>query len=112
MSDLQKARDFFAKYYPEFKYTHITCHSWLLGKSVDTLVKKDSNIIKFKNLFDIIKEDENDGILDYVIGWKKTREDVKKMNFDSRLQNEVKKRIISGEKFYAALGVVKDKYLL
>lgn len=111
ISSIKEARGFFAKYFPEFEYVHITCHSWLLGKTVDSLLGEESNIIKFKKLFDIIKDDENDGILNYVIGWEKTRTDVMNMQFESRFQNEIKKRVCAGEKFYAALGVVKDEYL-
>jgi len=112
IESIKEAQEFFKKYYPEFKYKHITCHSWLLGDTIDTLMKKDSNIMKFKNLFDVLRQDETDGILNYVIGWQKTREDVKKMQFDSRLQNEIKARILSDEKFFAGLGVIKDKYLI
>ena len=70
IESIKEAKSFFAKYYPEFKYNHITCHSWLLGDTVDLLMKKDSNIVKFKKLFDLYAQNESDDILSYIIGWQ------------------------------------------
>lgn len=111
IESIKTAGAFFRKYYPEFDYTYMDCSSWLLSDGLKDMLKSDSNILKFQGLFDVIDKCETDAIIKYVIGWRIDREAVKEMQFDSRLKNEVKTRVLAGEKFYAGYGVVKDKYM-
>lgn len=105
------AQDFYAKYLPEFKYKCIICSSWLLYDGLKDMMKSDSNIIKFQSLFDIYGKGESDAIIRFIIGWGADREQVKEMEFTSRLKNEIKSRVLKGEKFYSAYGVIKDEYM-
>ncbi|MBR6729542.1 MAG: hypothetical protein IKL80_05200 [Clostridia bacterium] len=111
LASLRKAGKFFATYFPEFSYEHMMCYSWLLGDNLEGMLKPDSNILKFKALFDVHSQKESDGIISFAIGWKKTREDVKKMEFSSRFQNEIKSRVLAGEPFYAGFGTIKKSIL-
>lgn len=63
-----KARIFFKEYFPDFKYTHIVCHSWLLDPAIVTMVKPDSNIASFYNMFDIVSTDFSDSAMVRVYG--------------------------------------------
>lgn len=108
---LREARRFFKKYFPEFEYEHMMCYSWLLGDNLEAMLKPGSNILEFKALFDVHSQKESDGIIHYVIGWKKEREDVIRGEYTGRLQNEVKNRVLNDEKFYAGFGTIKKDYL-
>jgi len=111
IESIKRAKDFFATYYPEFKYEHMVCYSWLLSDDLTRFFKPDSNIVRFGELFDLIDTKEEDSILSFIIGWKKKRDDVKNMEFTTRVQNEIKKAVLNDEKFYVGYGVVKDEYL-
>lgn len=111
IDSIKRAKEFFATYYPEFEYEHMVCYSWLLSDDLTRFFKPDSNIVKFGELFDLIDTKEEDSILSFIIGWKKKREDVKNMEFTTRVQNEIKQAVLNDEKFYVGYGVVKDEYL-
>lgn len=111
IDSIKRAKEFLETFYPEFKYERMVCYSWLLSDDLTRFFKPDSNIVKFGELFDLIDTEEKDSIIGYVIGWQKKREDVKNMEFDSRVQNEIKQAILNDEKFYVGYGVLKDEYL-
>ncbi|MCX4822331.1 acyltransferase domain-containing protein [Streptomyces sp. NBC_01142] len=48
---LARAREFFARHFPEERYRVATCHSWLLDPQVAAYLPKDSNIVRFQNRF-------------------------------------------------------------
>ncbi|MFI6036910.1 acyltransferase domain-containing protein [Streptomyces sp. NPDC051315] len=50
---LARARDFFARHYPEEPYTVATCGSWLLDPQLKRYLPDDSNIIRFQDRFTI-----------------------------------------------------------
>lgn len=68
------AREFFEKYYPEYKYEVFTCHSWLLDENLTNLLDENSNIVKFQKLFTIECQHKSDAILGYTFRWKVKRE--------------------------------------
>ena len=53
---LQLALDFFAKYYPAYKFKAFICYSWLLYSKNKNLLADNSNILKFAENFTIISE--------------------------------------------------------
>lgn len=52
------AQKFFAEFYPNYPTDRFICHSWLLYSANREYMKEDSNIIKFAEMFDIVKEFE------------------------------------------------------
>lgn len=104
---IEMAKDFFAKYFPEFKYEKFTCHSWLMDDTLDELLPAESNMIKFKDMFDRFNPEEDDSILRYVFSWNTTRYNVKNRISESSLAKNVKKYVKEGKKFYSALGIMK-----
>lgn len=44
----QKARTFFAQYFPEWAFAGFTCHSWLLDPQLGQKLPTDSNIVQFQ----------------------------------------------------------------
>ncbi len=104
---IEMAKEFFAKYFAEFKYEYFTCHSWLLDRSLEEFLSESSNILKFQKLFEIISDDKSDSILGYIFRWKADRNDIKNMVCSSSLAENVKKRILAGGDFYESLGIIK-----
>ena len=104
---IKLAEAFFKKYYPEYKYTHFTIHSWLLDTSLREFLKSESNIVKFQELFCIVSENKSDAILRYVFKWKTTREDLPSCACTSGFAQKVKARALSGGDFFENLGILK-----
>lgn len=102
---INMAREFFAKYFPEYDYKYFTCNSWLLDDTLKEILKPTSNILGFQSLFTPVKADESDAILRYVFEWNMTRRKLAKATASSSLAEKVKERMLSGGKFYDVLGV-------
>lgn len=51
---LLDSREFFEKYYPEYNYSGFVCDSWLLDPKNSEFMAPDSNIVNFKNVFDLV----------------------------------------------------------
>ena len=98
---LDFAREFFAGFYPDYKWDVFTCHSWLLGEDLKDILNENSNIIKFQNLFTIEEQYESDAILGYTFRWKAKREDLP----------VIQKRFIIGEAFTESDNLVSLRLL-
>lgn len=48
------SREFFAKYYPEYDYYGFVCDSWLLYPDNQKFMAQNSNILNFKNIFQMV----------------------------------------------------------
>lgn len=48
-----RAKPFFAKYFPEHRYTYLVCGSWLLDHHLKDFLKPTSNILKFASEFEV-----------------------------------------------------------
>ncbi len=104
---INDAREFFARYFPEYKYKYFTCHSWLLDPTLEKHLGENSNIVRFGKLFDVTETEQSDDIIKYVFEWDTTRLNMHKLPCGSRLGECVKKHIKSGGDFYCGLGVIK-----
>lgn len=107
MDSIEKAKAFFAEYFPEFEYKCFTCHSWLLDRSLEELLGSKSNIIRFQSMFDIVSEEKSDAILKYVFKWNTTRDKLKDIHCTEGFPGKVKSRIASGGDFFEAVGIIK-----
>ena len=105
-ASLQKAREFFALYYPDYAYSLFTCHSWLLDTSLCELLPENSNILKFSHLFEIVRQDPSDAILGYLFVWGAKRDEIKKYTPTSSFAARVKEAVIGGRRFYEGLGCI------
>jgi len=107
-TSLAAADEFFGRFFPEFTYSQKTCHSWLLDPTLNEVLKENSNILKFQELFDITETEKSDDIIRYVFTWDTNRVNLKNKVADGGLATAVKRRILSGGDFYCAIGVIKD----
>lgn len=105
---IERAKKFFKKYFPGFKYKCFTCHSWLLDDSLREILKPTSNILAFQSLFDIRGREESDAIFKYVFSWNTTREKLLKENALTSFAAKVKELGIKGVKFYENTGILKN----
>ena len=104
---IEMAKEFFAKYYPEFKYDYFTCHSWLLDETLSEILNENSNILKFQQLFDIVDRDEADSLLGYIFKWKINRRQALNCVCNNGFAQRVKERLLKNGKFYNGLGVIE-----
>lgn len=51
---ITEAKEFFKTYFPNYPNNNFICHSWLLYPKNKEFMKKDSNILKFAEMFDIV----------------------------------------------------------
>lgn len=101
------AKKFFQEFYPDYKYKYFTCHSWLMDSSLKNLLKKDSNMLMFQDLFEVFEPEESYSILKYVFKWNTTKENLNSCVTASSFARKVKEWINDGGKFYEALGVIE-----
>ena len=107
LKSVELAKEFFAKYFPDYKYEHFTTDTWLLDTTINDLLKPESNIIKFQEMFDIVERKKSDEILRYVFKWNSDRSNIKDEFCKSKFAELIKNRALSGGDFYEALGVLK-----
>jgi hypothetical protein len=101
------AREFFAKYYPAYRYQCVYCSSWLLSPVLKQLLKPGSGILEFQSDYELTHADmeSNSGI-----GWifKRRYEDFSQLPEDTSLMRAMKRRLLEGGKTGAGTGYVKD----
>ena len=107
LRSIEAAKAFFAKYYPDYSFEYFTCHSWLLDETLKEIAAPESNILKFAEMFDVVKKEESDAILKYVFRWDTTRYTLRHTAAASSLAQKVKKYALSGGSFFEATGVIK-----
>ena len=94
--------------YKEGNYMYIT-ESWLLSNELDDILDKGSNILKFKDKFDIIKQTENNKeFLNFVFQEKGEKINYNFLKEDTKLQKKLKKYLINNKKIHIGLGVLKN----
>ena len=101
------AERFFAKYFPEFKYTHYVCNSWLLDRTLKNFLKPESNIVKFMETFEPIYSKEAYSAFIYLFGRGVEAEDLKRIVPKTSLQKAIIEHIQNGGKLYSTFGVRK-----
>ena len=101
------AREFFAKFYPDYKWDVFTCHSWLLGEDLADILDDNSNIIKFQRLFVIEEQYESDAILSYTFRWKIKRADMADAEATSGFAKKIKKLALDGAVFHGGTGYIE-----
>lgn len=103
---IESARAFFAKYFPEYKYKAFTCHSWLLDSSLSKVLSSGSNILKFAELFEVVREDDSYVLLRYIFKRTTSSRNVKDAYPTSSFAARVKDAVMRGEVFHESLGVI------
>lgn len=98
-------------FYPEIDISKLQYYteSWLLSNELDDILDKGSNILKFKDKFDIIKQTENNKeFLNFVFQEKGEKINFNFLKEDTKLQKKLKKYLINNKKLHIGLGVLKN----
>jgi hypothetical protein len=61
-ASLDEARAFFPRHFPDERYTHFACGSWLLDPQLLEYLPGDSNIVRFQQRFELDPYEEPEGI--------------------------------------------------
>ena len=101
------AKDFFAKYYPDFKYEYFSCHSWLLDKNLNEYLHEGSNILAFAKLFDVVCEEDSYALLRYIFKWDTNITNLEDAVCTSSFSERIKKAALGGAKFHESFGFFK-----
>ena len=104
---LEEADKFFERYYPKLSGAKYICHSWLLDKQLQDMLKSDSNIVSFQNRFEIVDEGEADTeFIEWLYNTKST--DFSTLPENSYLQCNVKEHLLSGGVIRNSYGVMRE----
>ena len=107
LQSIEVAKKFFEKYFPEFDYKCITCHSWLLDSSLERFLNQGSNILQFGRMFEAVHSEKSDAILRYLFRWDTTRYNVKFAVPYNGFMEAVKRHVLKGGELYEVLGVLR-----
>lgn len=104
------AREFFARYFPSFRYQCVYCSTWLLSPVLKQILKPGSRILEFQSDYEITHAnfDSNSGM-----NWifKRNYDDFTQLPEDTFLMREMKKILLKGGKTGAGTGYVKDFFV-
>ena len=100
-------RQFLIDYFPDWVDAKWFCESWMMSPELKKLIDDKSNILAFQNRFDIVSINYDSlGVLDWVYpGFKSVSDDLPEK---TRLQKNMKKFLLSGNKVGWAKGFIKS----
>jgi len=106
LASLDKARAFFARYFPDHRYQVFTCHSWLLDDTLKAYLPKNSNILRFGNLFTKIRRDDSNVLLRYLFRIDTTEENLTDAVCRSAFAERIRDAVLAGKTFHPSLGYI------
>lgn len=106
LKSVSQFKDFCRQYYPGWETKQIQCESWMLSPALKDLLKENSNILKFQELFEITETDyESMAVLDWVFpGYNKVSEELPE---NTSLQANMKKYLLNGNNPGWTKGILK-----
>ena len=103
-SSIDRAKSFFARFFPDFSYRGITCWSWLLDDTLRKYLPETSNILHFSDLFTKVYSEEKNALLKYVFRPGTTRENLADAVCASDFARRIREAVLAGEQFHETLG--------
>lgn len=105
-ASLEEARTFFAKYFPAYAQCDMYCDSWLLSPALPNLLPPSSNIIQFRNRFEILRTNEDSmAVLDWICPDPSVP--LEQLPEKTLLQRAVKAHLLAGGKIGRTAGRLK-----
>jgi len=105
-ASMEMAKEFYAKYFPDYTYKAFTCHSWLLDDSLKAYLPETSNIIRFGELFTKVHADDSDALLRYIFRWDTNEMNLPHAVCNSEFSRKIKAAAMRGETFHETYGVI------
>lgn len=111
IESFKQAKVFFATFFPEYKYRHITCGSWMLdNKVLPKILSADSNIISFQNAFNVLITVPSRDCIRFVFGEHKNKKNLDDFEPKTSFQAKLKEHICSGKYNYVGYGILKEEF--
>ncbi len=107
LASLDMAREFFEKHFPDTDWKCFTCYSWLLDDTLENLMNKDANIIKFQHLFKLLCKTEKYDILKFTVDKRATKDNLSSFKPINAFTERVFGHINGGGKLYTGFGYIK-----
>ncbi len=101
IDSIEKSKHFYKKDLPYI------CMSWLLDPDLYYYLDKDSNILAFLQMFDVVRVDKDNHQAEVRV-FKDLREDKENYPEATRLQKRYKKALMKGKKLGVGYGILKD----
>ena len=108
---IYQSKDKIKKFFPEIDISRLQYYTntWLLSNELNIFLDENSNIIKFKNKFDIIEQTENiEDFLNFVFQEKDCNINYENLKEETTLQKKLKKYILEDKKLHIGLGILKN----
>lgn len=104
-ASVEAAREFIARYFPDWQEAPFICHSWLLSPTLRELLPVDSYILHFQSLFDITPTGLSDR--DFLV-WVFRNKDIplSQLPENTSLQRKLKAHLLEGKSFQDARGIL------
>jgi hypothetical protein len=101
---IRHAMQFFPKHFPDWPVEYAICNSWLLDPQLKTILKPESNIIRFQERFTITNDsyDSSDSVMQFVFG--RHLRDIDTISPKSSLERGILEHLRSGRKLYGRQG--------
>ena len=95
-ASIEMAKEFMAKFYPEYAGCKMYCESWLLAPKLQELLPETSNIVKFQKRFELFAEDyEDKGCVYWVFNSPKDTP-FEQLPEKTSLQRKIKEVLLAG----------------
>lgn len=109
-----QAKEFLARYFPEWKKQPMICESWLLSPKLKALLPPESRILRFQDAFDLTEEDPEDmAALEWVFYVpERLQASVRTESLPetTSLQRKMKSLLLAGEKPGSARGILSRAF--
>ena len=107
-SSHEAARAFFTAHFPAYEWAPVVCSSWLLHPVLKELLGEESNIVRFRALFDIVRVDDDDRSYRAFV-FRRTDGNTKTYPEKTTLQRRLKKHLLRGGRMGSVLGIWKEE---
>lgn len=106
------AKQFFARFFPEYSSVELYCESWLLSPALKEALPESSNILKFQKAFLLQSiHPESDSYLEWVFK-RRNRPVNEELPEDTSLQKNLKRYVLSGGKVGEGIGMLRPEGFL
>lgn len=107
LMSIEKAKEFLAKYFPDWDYKAFVGVTWLLDDSLKTIKSLPDNVLEFQDMFESACKKTSDAILKNLFRWDTTRYNLRCISPYNDFTDEIKKYAIEGREFFEVAGVLR-----
>lgn len=104
----KEAKRIFRENYPDVDFKAYFCHSWLLDPQLKSMLKPESNIMKFSERYMLYPYEESDNDDVFMFVFTDTFKSYDELPETTSLMRSLKKHYMSGNFIYVCGGILKD----